>query len=317
MEVIGLDTSIIERVSRVLRNNIERLDTLDLCDTKFYPPCNDNLENILRYFIVMVAMDHRLSRPGKPYEAMLEDGFYHGADLLYRLGMKKYSEDPGFFDPVRLAQVRIEEVESWLSIGGARPPDIEARTILLRDLGLKISKLYEGRVTRIIEASRGRLYGSLMEPGFIDLLRVFRAYEDPVEKKSLLLAKFLAKRRIFTPLDKPGIPVDNHLSRIAYRLGIVMVSGNLWVKIREQREVSREEDILLRMVIRRGYEAISSEAGIDPATLDDYFWLMGRRICLRDNPPRCDKCLFKGFCRARRNNSFMVPEHYYYNTWYY
>ncbi|MCY0868691.1 MAG: iron-sulfur cluster loop [Desulfurococcus sp.] len=317
MEILGIDTAVVDRVSRVLKNNKEKLETLDLCDTRFYPPCNESTENVLRYFTVMVAMDHRLSRPGRPYEAELEDGFYHGADLLYRLGARKFSEDPGFFDPARLASIRLEEVESWLSVGGARPPDLEVRTLLLRDLGLKITRLYGGEVKRILEESKGRLYGTMSEPGLIDLLRVFRAFEDPVEKKSLLLAKFLARRGILNTAGRLGIPVDNHLSRIAYRLGIVMVSGSLWGKIRSGVEVTREEDILLRMAVRRGYELISEKSGVDPSIVDDYFWLMGRRVCLRDGEPKCDQCLFKGFCRARRNRSFMVREHSYYNTWYY
>ncbi|WP_245526390.1 iron-sulfur cluster loop [Desulfurococcus mucosus] len=317
VEVIGLDEGIVERVARTLRNNPERISTIDLCDTRFYPSCSEDVESVARYFIVMVAMDHRLSRPGKPYEAELEDGVYRGAELLYRLGMRKYMEDPGFFNPEHLASIRVDEVEAWLSVGNAKPPDIEVRTLLLRDMGLKITRLFNGNVKDIIEASGGRLYGSLGDPGLIDLLRVFRAFEDPVEKKPLLLAKFLSRRGVITLREKLGIPVDNHLSRIAYRLGIVMVSGSLWAKIRGHVEVTRSEDTLLRLIVRRGYEAVADKAGLDPGVVDDYFWLMGRNTCLREGEPRCDKCLFKGFCKARRNSSFMVPEHHYYDTWYY
>jgi len=317
MEVVGVDSAIVSRVARVLKNNASSIETLDLCDPRFYPPCNEEPESVVRYFLVMVAMDHRLSRPGKPYEAELDDGFYSGADLLYRLGMKKYSDEPGFFDPRHLAEVRLDEVEAWLSVGSAKPPDLEVRTLLLRDLGVKVTKLFDGKALNLIEAAGDRLYGSLSEPGLIDILKVIRAYEDPVEKKPLLLAKFLTRRGIFKTRGRLGIPVDNHLSRIAYRLGIVMVSGRLWLKIKGHEEVSREDDILLRMIVRRGYELIAEEAGLDPGVVDDYFWLMGRKTCLRDSPPRCDRCLFKGFCKARKNSSFMVPEHNYYNTWYY
>jgi len=132
----------------------------------------------------------------------------------------------------------------------------------------------------------------------------------------MLLVKFLINRGLYKPLDKPDVPVDNHLSRIAYRLGIVMVSGKLWEKIRRGVEVDREEDVLLRLAVRRAYRMLVDKTGIDPCMLDDFFWVMGREVCIRDTP-LCDKCVFRNVCLAKRNRSFMVSEHLHFNTWYY
>jgi hypothetical protein len=318
LEVIGIDTRVAERVARIIHKFKDRLEKIDVFDKRFYPPKNEPREDVLRYFIVMVAMDHRLSRPGKPYEACIPgDDCYHGADLLYRLGMIKYMEDPGFFSPEKLARIRINDVLEWLSIGEAKPPDPEIRAYLLRDLGVKLLKLYDGRVSNLIDSSNNRIFGEKDKPGLVDNLRVFRAYEDPVAKKSLLLAKFLRARGLFNPVDDLEPIIDNHLSRIAYRLGLVMVSGELWDKIRKGVEVTGEEDVLLRLSIRRAYRIIAEKSGVDPGVIDDYFWLFGRKICLRDEKPLCDKCIFNKVCLARRNSSFMVKEHTYYNTWYY
>ncbi|MEM1702062.1 MAG: iron-sulfur cluster loop [Desulfurococcaceae archaeon] len=317
MDIIGIDTLVVERVARILRKNNSRLNQIDVCDTRFYPPCSEDVENTLRYFMTMVAMDHRLSRPGKPYEACIEDGCFKGSELLYRLGMKKYEEDMEFFNPVRLASITIEDIKKWLSMGKTSPPDIEIRAILLRDLGQKITKLYNGEVSKVLEMSGNRVYGDILSPGFVDNLRVFKAYEDPVAKKPLLLAKFLVKRGLFNPVDQLDVAVDNHLCRIAYRLGLVMVSGNLWEKIKRGIEVSWEEDVLLRLFVKRSYRLLSQRAGISPDIIDDHFWLMGRGICLKDIEPMCGRCMFKNTCRARNNASFMVNEHVHYNTWYY
>ncbi len=317
MEVIGIDTRVVERIARIMDKLSDKLMELDVYDKRFYPPVNEPRENVLRYFIVMVAMDHRLSRPGKKYYACIDNECYSGADLLYRLGMIKYEEDPDFFLPSRLASITIDEVKSWLSIGEAEPPDPVIRAYLLRDLGFKLLKLYDGRVSNVIEQSHELLRGSLEKPGLFDHLRVFRAYEDPVEKKSILLAKFLIARQLFKPGDFLDVPIDNHLARIAYRLGLVMVSGKLWDKIRGGIEVSKEEDILLRMVIRRAYRMLAEKSHINPGKIDDHFWLMGKKICLRDEPPKCDECLFRQVCLARKNKNFMVTEHRHYNTWYY
>ncbi len=317
MEVIGIDETIIDRIARVLRNNIQELPSLNVFDERFYPPRDVDLETALRYFIVMVAMDHRLSRPGRKYEACLDDGCYKGADLLYRLGAKLLNEKPVFFNPEYLSSVSIDEVKQVFSAGNASPPDPEVRTLLLRDLGLKLVKLYNASVSNLLNTAKNRIHGSIVEPGLADLLRVFRAYEDPVEKKTMLLVKFLVARGYFNPVDELDVAVDNHLSRIAYRTGLVAVSGSLWSKIKEGVEVSLEEDVLLRFTIRRAYRLISQKSGVNARYVDDYFWIMGRTICLRDDKPLCDKCFFKGFCRARKNNAFMVSEHVFYNTWYY
>ncbi|MET1160568.1 MAG: queuosine salvage family protein [Thermoprotei archaeon] len=316
MEVIGIDTRMIERIARILSRHSNAVKPLDVFDEKYYPSKDMDRETTLRYFLVMVAMDHRLSRPGKPYEACLEDGCYHGADLLYRLGKKKLDENPEFFSPETLSKITIEDVVKWLRVGNAEPPDPEVRAYLLRDLGVKLLKLYNGSAESLIESSKNRVRGSGVSPGLTDLLRVFRAYEDPAEKKPLLLIKFLKARGLFNPVDHVDIPVDNHLSRIAYRLGIVMVSGRLWDKIKSGAGVTREEDILLRMHIRRAYRILAEKANIDLFLLDDYLWDMGRRICIRDTP-YCDKCLFKNVCLARNNPKFVVNEHVFYNTWYY
>ncbi|MEM4851880.1 MAG: iron-sulfur cluster loop [Desulfurococcaceae archaeon] len=317
MDVIGIDKSVVEKAARVIKNKVNELPKLDVYDERFYPSKSEEPENTLRYFIVMVAIDHRLSRPSKRYYACLDDGCYKGADLLYRLGIKKFNENPNFFSPENLSKVTVKEVTDAFTVGDATPPDPDIRTALLRDLGLKLVKLYSSSVTRLLECSNDRLRGSLEKPGLADNLRVFRAYEDPVEKKTMLLAKFLIARGLYNPVDQLDVAVDNHLSRIAYRLGLVMVSGPIWDKIRNGIDVTSEEDFILRLVIRRAYRQVAEKAGLSPVTIDDYFWIMGRTICLRDEPPHCEKCLFKGFCRARVNAAFMVKEHAFPYTWYY
>ncbi len=316
MLVIGIDKSAIEKISRLLVKRGIEFEQLDLYDPRFYPSKEYDRETILRYFMVMVAMDHRLSRPGKPYEACLDDGCYHGADLLYRLGMKMLVEKPEFFTPEYLSRVTIDDVKQWLSVGKAAPPDPDIRAYLLRDLGLKLVKLYNGRVNELVKLSGNRLRGRYGESGLLDHLRMFRAYEDPVEKKSLLFAKFLIHRGLFKPVDQLDVPVDNHLTRIALRLGLVMVSGTLWDKIRAGVEVDYEEDVMLRLFVRRAYRELAIKTKVEPGVLDDHFWLMGRRTCVRDKP-LCSKCVFKNICLAYKNNTFMVNEHTYYNTWYY
>ncbi len=323
-----------EKISKI----IYKIKKDDFVDNRYYPSPSDTRENIARYFLVMVALDHRLSRPGRPYEGLVDGEFYHGADLLYRLGKKIYDEDPSFFEPDGLARVTKEDILRLFSTKRADgksvyPPDPEVRAALLRDLGVKLKALYNGSAYRIVVESRGFLRHGVGE-GFIDRLKVFAAYQDPVEKKPFLLAKFLERRGVLPVYDgfNKEVPVDNHLARIAVRIGIVVVSRDLLEKIASGIGFSPEEDIILRYNVRLAYKIASQAGGIDPFIMDDFLWMFGRKCCTRDSPTcsvgcrrECEevngclegRCVLDGVCLASDNPLLRVPEHKFIDTWWY
>ncbi|WP_460124603.1 hypothetical protein [Stetteria hydrogenophila] len=308
-------------------------------DPRLYPRASADRETVVMYFLVMVAMDHRLSRPGRPYEGLVDGELYHGADLLYRLGAKKLEEDPDFFTAERLARVTERDVVEWLSApkprgGVARPPDPGVRAWLLRDIGVKLAKLYGGEAYRLVAESHGLLRGERGVEGFIDRLKVFRAYQDPVEKKPFLLAKFLERRGILEVRDpwNKEVPVDNHLARIAVRIGAVTLDDEAIEKIAAGVEFTWEEDVLIRTAARMAYKEAARAGGVDPFIMDDMLWLYGRSCCTRERPAciygcteeceriggcRGGKALLEDLCLARADRRYLVNEHVYLNTWYY
>ncbi|MEM4053120.1 MAG: iron-sulfur cluster loop, partial [Ignisphaera sp.] len=62
-----ISTSKIKDVSVIIKNL--PIKPLNVFDTSFYPSVDESIDRVLAYFLIMVAMDHRLSRPDKPYEA--------------------------------------------------------------------------------------------------------------------------------------------------------------------------------------------------------------------------------------------------------
>ena len=273
----------------------------DFTDPRYYPDRGADAETVAAYFLVMVAMDHRLSRPGRPYEARITgEGLYHGADLLYRLGRRLLDQDPGFFSAERLERVSVEEVRAWLCVGEACPPDPGVRAALLRDLGRKLRLLYGGSALRLIEESGGYLHTWSPEaPGLVERLRLFEAYSDPVEKKAMLFAKFVERRgllRVRDPWNK-RVPVDNHLTRIALRVGLVELEPRLWEKLRRGLEYTPWEDVALRVAVREAWHLAARHAGVDDFLLDDLLWTMGRRICVHGEP-RCRRCSGHAACRG-------------------
>ena len=276
-----------------------RRDAYD--DGRFYPPRSDPREDQLAFFVAMVAVDHRTSTPLGPFEGHIDGEFFHGADALWRLGRKAYDE--GLFKAERLAELTPGEAERLFSIGGARVWDFHVRMFLLRDLGRKA--LRAGGFEALIPDAVAEM---------AERLRRVRAYEDPVGKKALLLAKFLDGRGLvkFKDPENFDVPVDNHLSRIAYRLGIADVDyGQLF----EGLELGREEDAEVRQKVKLAWRLVAKFSGVDPFTLDDFLWSFGRRVCTRE-APKCGQCPFRSICKANGLGQY-PPEHTHLLTWYY
>ncbi|MFP3228493.1 MAG: hypothetical protein RXQ71_06865, partial [Caldisphaera sp.] len=193
---------------------------IDMFDNEdFFPPMSSPKEDVFLYFLVMVSIDHRLSYHNKPFEGTIEGKFYHGADALYKLGIIKYRDDPSFFYPENLVSLNENDMIKWLTIENKNkeiyPSDIKIRLELVKDIGNKIKKNFKDPYDIII-ISKGYLRRGIND-GFIDILKIFKAYQDPVEKKPFLLAKFLERRGVLNindPYNKE-VPVDNHLTRVA------------------------------------------------------------------------------------------------------
>lgn len=312
---VSINSGAVARVARLIEPVVEEMDPDRFTDQRYYPPPSDGSEPVARYFYFMVAIDHRTSRHG-PFEGYVNGEFYHGADLLYRLGMKAYGDDPSFFSPEKMARISPEDVVKWLSVGGFTVWDPDVRAALLRDAARKLIKYYGGSVMNLIEASRKRLKADLSPTGFVQRLKPVLPYSDPVEKKAHLLAKFLNRRGILNHRDpwNEEVPVDNHLTRIALRLGIVEPHGELRRKILSGAPVSDEDDVRIRQAVRQAYKLIARATGTRPYILDDYLWTHGRRTCVHGTP-KCHKCPLREACRAYGTGLY-VEEHMWWGYYY-
>lgn len=317
---VSLREHSISSITPYLREAVNSLPIDDFTNPEYYPPKNAELEDVLRYFIFMVAIDHRTSR-NKPYEAYVDSRLYHGADLLYKLGSKKFAEDPSFFSPERMARIDGDEVREWLCIKGINEVSIwdpEVRAELLRDLGKGLIKWFEGSVTKLVSDSGG--YLKSRPQGIIYLMKRFKAYSDPVEKKAYLFVKFVERRGLVNIVDawNKEVPVDNHLTRIALRLGLVVPEEDLFKKIKKRETFTWFEDVILRLSVRSAYKILSRTAYLDPFILDDFLWYFGRKVCTREKPACVisGECPFMKVCPSRGSPEEIV-EHYYVDTYYY
>lgn len=302
---VYLDYESIDNVSKILREMSIVRDKY--CDPRYYPSPKSDVELQYGYFMVMVAIDHRTSTPLEIFEGYVDGEFFHGADLLYRLGMKVFGESPEFFLAKNLSKLSYEEAMSLIKFGDKILWDMHVRTFLIRDIGRKVMEYYKGSFEELFNVK------TIKE--FARRLSIFRAYEDPVQKKIFLLAKFLEGRGLVEFEDKENyhVAVDNHLSRIALRLGIIRLDD--YGPIVKQIELTRDEDIEIRMAVRRAWKEVSVRSNHDTFTLDDFLWKFGRKICVREKA-KCGECPFIDVCYARKCGEYW-HEHRHTLTWYY
>lgn len=249
---------------------------------------------IADFYFFVVSIDHRTSTPnGTAFEGYLEGEFFHGADLLYALAVRKLKEDPDFFTAERIAQISDEDVSEWLSISTNEKRVViynpQERAELLRDLGEQLLQLGYKSSIELVNRSKGNVLRN-EGTGLLQLLKNFKAYSDPVSKKSFLWIKFLMGRGLLDIQDSENlnVPVDNHLSRIALRTGIVTVKDKaIRDRLRQEQPLTISEDLELRDAIRNAFKEILNYKKLKFNELDDLFWVLGRTHCIHSKNPRC------------------------------
>ncbi len=286
----------LERVRRFADTVSEVKQILNAFDERFFPEKDEEKELVVSYFLFLTAIDHR-TRIDNIYQKEIDGELFFGSDLLFRLAKLKYDEDPGFYTAKSMEEISLTDFKRVFMPEGVTLRDPDVRVALLRDIGYKLVKLYRSKAINLIDTARKRIKGTPMEPGLLELLKVFIAYTDPVEKKSYLLMKFLERRDLFSPKDPENqqVPVDNHLMRIAIRTGLLRLDRSWYPLLRNERRSSFEEDVALRLMTRTAFKLVAEEAKISPFILDDFLWSHGRAVCVKDKP-LCERCRIRRAC---------------------
>jgi hypothetical protein len=125
-------------------------------------------------------------------------------------------------------------------------------------------------------------------PNLVDELRKFRAYNDPVRKKSYFFLALMRNSGIWSYVDDQnlGAPVDYHEVRGHLRLATVQIADQrLRDKVLFGREVTLTEDIAIRGAVHNAITYISEKSGLcNPSRTHYLFWNLFRSICTRVSP---------------------------------
>ena len=207
--------------------------------------------------LFMCAIDHRTGY--RAAHLVGGEGPFEGSDLMWALGLRAAERGQLRLTPPSLRQVSGERVAEVFSIDDETVADPDRRAGLWRDLASGLERDHGGRAGTLLAASGGHLGGG---NGLLALLAHYRAYSDPLHKKSFLFAKICARRRWFQVRDPDRweVCVDNVLMRLALRSGLVDPGP-----LAEVRESTLE-----------AFKAVAQRAGVSPPELDDLLWERGR-----------------------------------------
>ncbi len=168
--------------------------------------------------------------------------------------------------------------------------DPEKRLELWKDAANRLLAAQCNDILEYLENVRSKLQLEKLQvkvKDILEALEIFRAYQDPLRKKSYLLLKFLLRTGLLEVVDPTTLklPIDNHLIRLALRIGLVeIIDDELKKKILLHNSISEKEDRILREKILEAYMYVLEVSGLPPIIVDDLFWHVVRFCCQKESP---------------------------------
>lgn len=256
-----------------------------------------------------------------------------GWDFLLNSFVKEYGDDKDFTLIKRMEKIKGEDLKKIFSGSGDRYYE---RAYLLRNCAYILKRDFNGDIFEINKISDGFIKRE-DRPDMIKLFHKFKAYKDPLNKKTFLFLNIAKKVGYWEIKDPENLwtPVDYHLERVSLRIGIVDLDKKILKKLIENRRVPQSVDLKLREKIGNGVKKISDDSNIEIEKIDQIFWALGRSICFKDGP-KCDGvdsekttfeeitkiglregCPFRNICNAYKNPYLKEIKESNVNTIYY
>lgn len=246
------------------------------------------------FYLLLVAICHQTSPRGQPpFEGEIEGRRLRGWDFLSAKLQAAVRVNPKILSPAFWACMVPEQVVELFRDEkfGDRLTDPHGRAFLIRDLGQKMLAHSWDYADQLYRHAKGRI--ATGSNSLLDLLSQFRAYDDPVRKKSFFFLALMHNSGLWTYVDPEqlGAPVDYHEVRGHLRIGSVEIRDpELRTAIMEGRDVTANQDIAIRLAVHKALMFISEMSGLrNPSQIHYLFWNVFRACCTRENP-HCRNC---------------------------
>lgn len=241
------------------------------------------------FYLWLVAICHQTSPIGHaPLAGSVNGNRLRGWDYLAAKFEDAVRIDSRLLEPNFWSKTTCSQLQEmfWDAELGDRLTDLEGRADLIRNLGREMVRHKWNNLEELFRLSGGRIASGT--PNLLELLSNFRAYSDPVHKKSYFLLGLMRNSGYWTYVDPEllGAPVDYHEVRGHLRVGTVSVNDQeLRRKLLSSIPVTGDEDIEIRRAVHDAIMLISDLSGLrNPSQLHYLFWNVFRSCCTRESP---------------------------------
>lgn len=309
----------------------QTLATLGISDPvePWSPLADDVNYDLATLNLAIVAICHQTQLLGGEI-----DGTYcRGWDYLQVRFLNWAREDGSRIAPGSFASFSAGELCEVLRSDQLSVTDMEHRASLVRDCGVVLGGMGARSFTELYERCGRRI--ATTDNNLTTMLRLFRAFNDPVRKKSLFLLGLNAATCGWAYEDGESLdpPVDYHEVRGHLRLGTVrLIDDSLRRSIACGDHVDEPADVAIRSTVTQAIRRVSELSGFAPMKLHYAFWNLFREVCLRKQPlcrgklqdrlPASyrnlvanDSCCFINCCDSAESRN-VIDEHRFETDWY-
>jgi len=333
MKKIIVNANQCEKIAEIVKRLKFRPDFLN----KEIYTFTDDKETKARVYFYATAICHQTKK------LISEKRRLMGWDYLTKVLIELSKNEPTFLEPKNLKLMDKNKLTKRLKILFSDYNDLEHTTIerveerarFLIDCAKIIDEKYSGKVLNLLEKSSGYLVNN---HGLYKLLEEFKAYNDPLRKKSGVLLDFLTTSGVFKIKDPENFApiVDYHIQRVLLRMGCIEVNDeSLRKKLMNFKKLDSDEEF--RIAAQEVLKKISKMSGKTLIELDPLFWSLGRSCChikttlcydkVCDKNPctfytfmdltNHNKCVFENICKGGTDEKYRkmlepnVETHFY------
>jgi sugar/nucleoside kinase (ribokinase family) len=227
-----------------------------------------------------------------------------GSDYLWEAYRRGIEQDAAFCSPERQANLTREGLLSvFRADNGEDPmPALDLHLEQARQYGRDMLAL---QLTPQVVLDRALASPQPLQTFLVTLDRVGGYKEDPLRKKSLLLAMGLNNRpERFMPLrnDEQIAPImDYHLMRSCLRIGLIdVLDRELETKLTDRKLVSPAEEWAVRYPAYLAFEQLVTQSGKSLSTVNGFMFANARKRCPEMTEPECRICPLDPDCAHRK-----------------
>ncbi|NIM94547.1 MAG: hypothetical protein GTO18_12675 [Anaerolineales bacterium] len=263
----------------------------------------------LDYFFVATLQQfsfwtERDNRYDQPLIAKISGVELKGSDYLWEAFRRRLEQDEDFCSPERQASLSREELlEVFRADDGEDPmPALDLHLEQAQQYGRDMLAL---QLTPQTVLQKALASTQPLQTFLVTLDHVGGYKEDPIRKKSLLLALILnARPETFFPLrdDEEIAPIaDYHLMRICLRTGMIdVLDSELVTKLADRQIISPAEEWAVRYPAYLALEELLMLSGTSLSAVNNLLFTSARKRCFEMTEPQCRLCPLDSVCAHRR-----------------